>query len=469
MEIDKNPSRKGVPDAAKSHKSVDAFLPRRHLIFRQVVMENRPLKFEEMTEFTGRTYTPKMAKDDCESFAKIGCMIKISGSAKKRDHKLYYAEAAYTDYEASRENLNTLPKELVAGLAASLICGYEDPTDQVPLIPSWLGNGKVPMLIQRLETARYGDYPSTENELRAKVESILTSLHKIVKRYDATQNVKMFDAKTVTNRAKAGRVSVSTDGDATDAKISADILLAELSRADRAHDATLAKVAASLRGFWQEAHRMVAIDSGTTNIALARCLKQIQMPVPGSALCSLTICTNSRRIFEELGPADVPVKTIIVGGQQKHRSPTIAGAMAELFLRTATLLQFGICFVGATKVDVERLTLCSDSQEEASIKTLLLERSSLRIVCVDDSKLQVGPGREGYKFSSIDPRNIDLIITNSPLITRANKSEASFREAGARFRRRVAAIRAQGVPVLVASRKNVTLPWPENGDQWSPE
>ena len=52
-----------------------------------------------------------------------------------------------------------------------------------------------------------------------------------------------------------------------------------------------------LHNFWAEPFRLVAIDSGTTNLILARYLRELRLPVPGSPLCSLTVCTNSRRIF----------------------------------------------------------------------------------------------------------------------------------------------------------------------------
>jgi DeoR/GlpR family transcriptional regulator of sugar metabolism len=81
------------------------------------------------------------------------------------------------------------------------------------------------------------------------------------------------------------------------------------------------------------ASRLIAIDSGTTNIILSRFLKKSPIPLQGSSLCSLTVCTNSRRIFEELGPSEVWIKSIIIGGQQMFRSPTIAGAISRLVQR----------------------------------------------------------------------------------------------------------------------------------------
>ena len=191
---------------------------------------------------------------------------------------------------------------------------------------------------------------------------------------------------------------------------------------------------------------MVALDAGTTNTLVAEHLQELSLPIPKSSLCSLTVCTNSRKIFQLLGPPGYSVKCIIIGGQQKFHSGVIAGAMAELFLRTASILQFGMCVLGATKVDVERFVVCSDSQEEAGMKNLFMEKSSLRVICVDNGKLQVGPGREGYTFAAIDPAHIDLIITNSPFPRRreSQPDEPSFKT-------KIANIEARGVPVLVAT------------------
>ena len=409
---------------------------RRLLIFRQVVLDNRPLKFSDLAEQTDLQYTTTNAETDRVAFAEIGCNLRIRGTAKKKDQEFYHAEGLHTDYDSARESINENPKKLVAGLAASIICGYRQP-DLIPAVPEWLRSNEASKLINRLQRARPSEITVDDARLEAAIKSVLTRLHDIVGR---DQRGKPFGTVT------------------------ADMVLARLRDADITQGVKTAKVLESLKNFWEEKHRLIAIDSGTTNIVLSQCLRQLSLPVPGSNLCSLTVCTNSRRIFEELGPSNVPIKTIIIGGQQKYRSPTVAGAMAEMFLRTVTFLQFGICFLGATKVDLDRLAVCSDSQEEASIKTLLLERSSLRVIIVDDSKLQVGPGREGYRFASIDPQHIDLVITNCPLTKRAKDNTGGMVVAAERFAERVAAIRACGVPVLVASSPGETLDWPENDE-----
>ena len=88
-----------------------------------------------------------------------------------------------------------------------------------------------------------------------------------------------------------------------------------------------------------------------------------------------------------------------------------------------------------------------------------MERSSLKIVAVDSSKLQAGLGRTGYKFASIDPAHVDLIVTNCPLKTR-DASEGNV----SAFYHFVEAIEARGVPVLVATSGD-TYPYPPKIEQ----
>lgn len=79
------------------------------------------------------------------------------------------------------------------------------------------------------------------------------------------------------------------------------------------------------------------------------------------------------------------------------------------------------------------------------MKPLFMEKISLRIICVDNGKLQTEPGREGYKFASIDPKHIDVILTNSPARGRKEDDDES-----ASFSAKAAAIEGRGVPALVA-------------------
>ncbi len=396
---------------------------RRQLIFRQVVLDNHPLSLSKLQELLlDDKYDEKTAQRDVHAFKDVGCKLRLQQcQSSENDKELVFLEGPHTDDDTTRENINSAEKGLVARLAASLICGTPDLTKEgIP--PSWVSDDTAREALEKMcSTAK-------DKKMAARLRSFISLLNQKLKAHrgefaiDSAQTVlKLFHRMGFSLERK-------------------EVLKASLFR------------------FWETTSRLVAIDSGTTNIAIARFLKELPIPMVNSQLCSLTVCTNSRRIFQELGPSKVWVKTIIIGGQQKFRSPTIAGAMAELFLRSVSILQFGMCILGSTRIDIDRGVVCSDSQEESSIKNLLMERSSLRIVCVDDSKLQQGPGREGYRFASIDPKHIDLILTNCPLRKKGKGGEVEYGS----FLEKIDSIESRGVPVLLAASPR-TFGYSHNG------
>lgn len=173
---------------------------------------------------------------------------------------------------------------------------------------------------------------------------------------------------------------------------------------------------------WRHLQRQIAIDSGTTNeVFCSEILASLVLPRPG--LNRLIVCTNSRAIFNILGVPGVPIKTIIVGGQQLFQTESIAGNLAEQFLK-ATNLSFSISFIGATVVDLRNMILGGDYDADSSIKSELLSRSELRVVMADRSKFMTGSYAAYNRFAVIDPSVVDLIITDeieSAHMTEINK------------------------------------------------
>jgi DeoR/GlpR family transcriptional regulator of sugar metabolism len=385
----------------------------RQLIFRRVVLDNRPMTLKEMRELLrGERYTDEMARCDVDALRAVGCLVKLERCPDHpKEKQIVFLDGPHTDDDSIRAGINQQGKSLVARLTASLICGVAQCKEK-KLLLDWMKRPDAKKAVDDLcDTAG----PDADLALRLRV--VLGHLQ----------------AKA---RNQTGPWSLAP----------VDELVELLRRSQATLEAGQKALRTKLRAYWEEPFRMVALDAGTTNLHIAERLSELHLPIPGSSLCSLTVCTNSRRIFVALGPPNVSVKCIMVGGQQKFHSGAIAGAMAELFLRTASILQFGMCVLGATKVDVERFVVCSDSQEEAEMKNLFMEKSSLRVITVDNGKLQTGPGREGYKFASIDPSHIDLIITNSPFLADREPEDGPLS-----FKDRVAAIEARGVPVLVAT------------------
>lgn len=466
-----------VAESSKSEQAADQkseLHQRRQLIFRRVVLDNRPLPISELLELLDiETYTLRNFTTDKEAFSHVGCPIdKRKCISNPEDEELYFLDGPHTDDDTTRETISVPQKQLVARLAASLLCGgWKRDKEEEPAKRKLHDDSKENKLYEfivpdeaRKALERFTNFSEIADEDPKIAASVRGMLSRLREKYQ-----KLEEQKT---RKALERFDTSFSEIAdVDPKIAARVrgmlsrqhekyqnlqelqpveeVLDLFNRSNSLLEKRQLELKRCLYSFWDESSRLVAIDSGTTNIMLARSLKKLLIPMASSTLSSLTVCTNSRRIFQELGPSNVWIKTIIIGGQQKFRSPTIAGAMAEAFLKSVAILQFGMCILGSTRVDLDRFAVCSDSQEESALKNLIMDRSSLRVILVDDSKFQRGPGREGYKFASIEPRQIDLIVTNSPL--RQGKNADETRRQYEQFIKNIQSIEGRGVPVLVAT------------------
>lgn len=231
-------------------------------------------------------------------------------------------------------------------------------------------------------------------------------------------------------------------------------MLVRLSKAPKQSKGTLRT---KLRALWGERARIVTLDSGTTNFITAKILSETPIPTWGSSLTFLTVCTNCRNIFNLLGDPSVPIRTIVIGGQQRQPSSAIAGALAESFVRHCDLLNFGVTILGATEVDVRKGLCLSHTQEESIIKGLMLAKSSLRVLAVDNTKLRFDSPGKSYAFCQLNNENLDLIITNKPIpdaLKIGKKNNASTREwnrsAVQQFEACVTELESRNIPVLVA-------------------
>ncbi len=235
-------------------------------------------------------------------------------------------------------------------------------------------------------------------------------------------------------------------------------ILNGLSKCARDAHLTAQKVRSIFQHHLEEISRIVALDDGTTSLLVAEKLREFKVPVEGTNLAYLTVCTNSREIFNVLGDSEVEqIRAIIVGGQQIGRSSAIAGPLAEFFLRSAALLQFSISIVGTSGINVDKGLAFSDTQEEAIIKGVMFGKSVMRVIVTDNTKLAVqGERRGGYAFCSLQPQFCDLLITNSPID--AGFLEETGKEAKDAQKRRIEEfpkmiekIESRGIPVLVAT------------------
>ena len=206
------------------------------------------------------------------------------------------------------------------------------------------------------------------------------------------------------------------------------------------------RVAGLLREIWMESTIRLFLESGTTTDRAAHYLRDITLPSPYSLLRGVTVCTNSRGIFETLGSFEVPIRTEVIGGYQLDNSETLVGPISEASLTNGTLAPFSMAILGATMADMRKQVLCTDTPEERAVKHAAYSRAQLRICVIDDSKFQDSPIRESYCFSKLIPDQIDLLITNDPLDENGNKLKGPRLKP---FEEKINTIRDSGVPVLI--------------------
>lgn len=170
------------------------------------------------------------------------------------------------------------------------------------------------------------------------------------------------------------------------------------------------KLKQKLKAFWRSRIRTVALDSGTSTDAIANCISPLQSP--NHYFTHLNVWTNSRAIFQLLGQPHFDAKTVIIGGEQRYHSESISGELTKKCLE-AWNPRFGIAIVGATWIDIKKGRLEAYNDSEASLKSELLQRSSLRVVVADATKFDNEISGGGSAFTKILPKFVDLIITDS--------------------------------------------------------
>ena len=173
-----------------------------------------------------------------------------------------------------------------------------------------------------------------------------------------------------------------------------------------------------LMDLWDEARLSIFLAAGTTNERFARWVSEVLLPTGYSKLANLEVSTNSRTIFNIVGDPEVPALALVIGGSQvgvEGVSESIAGPLSDVFMdATSGLLNFQISFVGAVALNVAGGFAITDSLEERRMKESCLSsnRSRLRVLCIDRSKIKLKPVRSGHRFATLSPKHIDLIITN---------------------------------------------------------
>jgi DeoR/GlpR family transcriptional regulator of sugar metabolism len=117
----------------------------------------------------------------------------------------------------------------------------------------------------------------------------------------------------------------------------------------------------------------VMLDSGTTTLELAKCLRARQ---------GLTIITSSLPIAAQLQYAQ-QIEVLLLGGRLRASSPDLAGAITESNLET---LRADVAFLGADAIDRQGGAF-QQSPEVARMLTRMAASASRVYVVADGSKL----------------------------------------------------------------------------------
>lgn len=140
----------------------------------------------------------------------------------------------------------------------------------------------------------------------------------------------------------------------------------------------------------------IILDSGSTTVEIARCIRQRKWR-------GLTVITNALNIALELSAID-NVRVMMLGGMLRSTSYSLAGPDAEQAL---SRLSADRLFLGVDGVDAEVGVTTPDPQE-ASLNTLMIRVSREAIAVFDSSKL----GQRS--LSVIAPiSSLDMMITDT--------------------------------------------------------
>jgi DeoR family transcriptional regulator, fructose operon transcriptional repressor len=169
--------------------------------------------------------------------------------------------------------------------------------------------------------------------------------------------------------AEAGKVIRTHGGAAMAERISFEFDFLKRVKQHAVAKAAIGAAAAAL----VEDGQSVLLDSGTTTLALARCLHGKQ---------NLTVITTSLPMASLL-QYDQQIAVLLLGGYVRAGSPDLAGALTEANLET---LHADVAFIGADGVDA-RGAVYNQSPEVARMLTKMAAAASRVYVVADHSKL----------------------------------------------------------------------------------
>ena len=138
--------------------------------------------------------------------------------------------------------------------------------------------------------------------------------------------------------------------------------------------------------------QVVFLDAGTTTMEIARVL-------PDTGYVAVT---NMPTVATELSERDIDVK--LTGGTLRARTRALVGPTASAFLDRAN---FDLLFLGTNGIDADA-GLSTPNEEEAAVKTQMVERASRVVLVADSSKFEE---RSFVTFAELT--DVDLLLTDA--------------------------------------------------------
>ncbi len=155
----------------------------------------------------------------------------------------------------------------------------------------------------------------------------------------------------------------------------------------------------------------VALDSGTTSLALARVLKQ--------RFHSLTVVTNSLAVANELADAE-GITLVMTGGIYRADEKAFVSDIATLIFSKINVDTF---FLTTCGISVER-GVTYQRMDEIAVQNKMMEGAERTIVIADSSKLGVN---SLVRMCGID--RISMIVTDPDI---SQEQRGAFEQAGVR-------------------------------------
>ncbi|SFP36711.1 DeoR/GlpR family DNA-binding transcription regulator [Salibacterium halotolerans] len=206
------------------------------------------------------------------------------------------------------------------------------------------------------------------DERRAKIIEVLNQK----KRLDIENLTDFFDVSTMTIRRdlaqleKDGEIIRTHGGAVTTDSEKEETPYLQKESANKEEKKAIASKAAGM----VHPHATIILDSGTTTLELAKCLKEKE---------NLRIITNDILIAAELLYS--PVDVIVAGGELQREVGAMFGTYTQDLIASLHVDQF---FLGAHSVDTAGVT--APTLEKARIKQLMMESAAETWLLADSSK-----------------------------------------------------------------------------------